>query len=446
VSTAARLHSANYTPVGTALEAFYAKDGEVLLSGPAGTGKSRAILEKLFLMAHRRYPGMRALIVRKTRESLTQTGLFTWEQFVLPETHPARQGPQRSHRQVYHFPNGSEIVVGGMDKPQKIMSSEYDFIYSQEAIELTEEDWESLTTRLRNGRVPYQQIMADTNPSHPRHWLKLRCDAGRCRLIQTRHEDNPVLHDGTGWTPFGETYLARLDNLTGARKLRLRYGRWVQAEGAIYEDWDANVHVVNPFPIPADWPRYWVIDFGFTNPFVCQWWAKDPDGRVYLYREIYRTKTLVEDHAREVARLMGWTWDEGKKRWDKSKATEPDPERVICDHDAEDRATLLRHLGVTTKAADKAVTAGIQEVQERLKVAADGKPRLFVFRGACLNPDRELVESAKPYCTEHEFDGYIWDVNKSAKECPVKQDDHGMDGVRYLCKHLARPPAVITWG
>jgi phage terminase large subunit len=108
---------------------------------------------------------------------------------------PSVHGPQRSHRQVYHFPNGSEVVVGGMDKPQKIMSSEYDFIYPQEAIELNEEDWESLTTRLRNGRVPYQQIVADTNPSHPRHWLKLRCDAGRCRLINTTHEDNPVLYD-----------------------------------------------------------------------------------------------------------------------------------------------------------------------------------------------------------------------------------------------------------
>jgi hypothetical protein len=45
-------------------------------------------------------------------------------------------------------------MIGGMDKPTKIMSSEYDFIYVQEAIELTETDWENLTTRLRNGRCP----------------------------------------------------------------------------------------------------------------------------------------------------------------------------------------------------------------------------------------------------------------------------------------------------
>lgn len=310
-----------------------------------------------------------------------------------------------------------------MDKPQKIMSSEYDFIYPQEAIELNEEDWEALTTRLRNGRVPYQQIVADTNPSHPRHWLKLRCDAGRCKLINTTHEDNPVLFDQgrKQYTPFGESYLGKLDNLTGARKLRLRYGRWVQAEGAIYEEWDANRHVIDPFTIPKEWLRYLSIDFGFTNPFVCQWWAKDPDGRVYLYREIYRAKTLVEDHAREIARLMGWVWDGSKNTWDRTNAVDPTPQMVLCDHDAEDRATLTRHLKLATRAADKAVTAGIQEVSERLKVAGDGKPRLFLFRGACVKPDPELLDSAKPSCTEHEFDSYAWDVGK-IKEQPVKED------------------------
>ena len=32
----------------------------------------------------------------------------------------------------------------------------------------------------------------------------------------------------------------------------------------------------------------WSVDFGFTNPIVIQWWAEDPDGRLYLYRELYR--------------------------------------------------------------------------------------------------------------------------------------------------------------
>ncbi|HLS00652.1 MAG TPA: hypothetical protein VK054_01520, partial [Beutenbergiaceae bacterium] len=86
------------------------KGPEIMLAGPAGTGKSRASLEKIHLCAER-YPGMRALIVRKTRVSLTQTGLVTFEDHVLPEGHPVLQGAQRSHRSTYQYPNGSEIVV-----------------------------------------------------------------------------------------------------------------------------------------------------------------------------------------------------------------------------------------------------------------------------------------------------------------------------------------------
>ena len=57
-----------YTPRGGAVQVFERRDNEVLISGPAGTGKSRACLEKLHLMALLN-PGMRGLMVRKTRSS-----------------------------------------------------------------------------------------------------------------------------------------------------------------------------------------------------------------------------------------------------------------------------------------------------------------------------------------------------------------------------------------
>jgi hypothetical protein len=186
-----------------------------------------------------------------------------------------------------------------MDKPSKIMSTEYDIIYVQEAIELDENDWESLSTRLRNYKVPYQQLIGDTNPDAPRHWIMQRVKKGLLKLFESRHEDNPALFDPDGSiTRMGQEYLSRLDSLTGVRKLRLRFGKWVQAEGAIYTEFDRAIHLIDRFEIPKDWPRYWSIDFGYTNPFVCQFWAQDPDGRLYRYREIYFTQRLVEDHAR----------------------------------------------------------------------------------------------------------------------------------------------------
>lgn len=418
---------------GAAEELFRSRDPEVLLSGPAGTGKSVACLARLDMCACK-YPGMRAVIVRKTRASLTTTGLVTFEEGVLRLGSAVLDGPSRNMRRTYRYPNGSTIDVGGIDEPSRIMSSDYDLVYVQEATELTENDWEMLSTRLRNGKMPYQQIFGDCNPDAPTHWLYKRCQPpnNRCRMLESRHEDNPVLYDAKAgaWTAVGIGYLAKLDNLSGPRRERLRHGRWVQAEGVVYEGWDRTIHLIDRFPIPTDWPRYLGIDFGYTNLFVCGFYAKDNDGRLYLHREWARCKMLVEDHAIKIKQLL---------------AGEPRPTAIICDHDAEDRATLEKHLGMTTKAAYKAISDGIQFVAARLKKQPDGKPRLMVFRDALIDRCPHMAELSKPCGVVEEMDSYIWPKvkvttadGKPLKEVPVDDNNHSMDQLRYVVAELDR--------
>lgn len=395
------------------------------MSGPAGTGKSRALLEKLHLCASK-YAGMRGLIVRKTRASLTESGLVTWEEKVLPAHSFVKQGGKRRYRQSYSYANGSEVIVGGMDDPNRVMSTEYDLILCLEATELAEEDLENLTTRLRNGVMPYQQLAADCNPGGPMHWLKKRCDRQVTRLLESRHEDNPTLFDADGnITPGGLAYISKLDNLTGARKLRLRHGIWAMSEGMVYADvWDPAVHLVYRREIPREWSRVWVVDFGFTNPFVWQCWAIDDDGRMYRMAEIYQTKTLVEDHAKTI---LAW----------QREHEEPSPIAVVCDHDAEDRATLEKHLGYSTTAAHKAVSEGIQAVASRMRIAGDDKTRLLLLRDSLLAVDQDLIEAKKPTCCEEEVEGYVWAEGAAGtKEQPVKKDDHGLDCVRYAVAYV----------
>ena len=310
---------------GNCGEVVRSHEPEIMLEGPAGTGKSVAILWKIHAAA-RKYKGMRALIVRQTRESLTQSALVTYENNVLDRGWYQRlaAGCQRRVRQSYVYPNGSEIVVGGLDKPSKVMSTEYDLIYINEARETSEEAYEDLSSRLRNGRMPYQQMLGDTNPDAPTHWIKRRAQDGKVALLPTRHEDNPRYFSGGVWTAEGKRYLERLERLTGVRFLRLRKGIWAGAEGQIYDEWDEAIHVCERFEIPPDWPRYRAIDFGYTNPFVCQWWAVDPDGRAYLYRELYGVGRIVADWAVDIKCLS-----QGERiEW------------TCADWDAEDRATL----------------------------------------------------------------------------------------------------------
>jgi PBSX family phage terminase large subunit len=429
-----------YTPLGTAKELMSCREGEVLVSGPAGTGKSRACLEKLHRVALLT-PGVRCLIVRKTAVSLTSTALVTFREHVARESLEVGDltwyGGSTQEAAQYRYTNGSVIVVGGMDKAQKVMSSEYDLIYVQEATELSENDWEALTTRLRNGRISFQQLLADCNPDRPTHWLKQRCDKGMTKMLYASHKDNPTLFDGDVPTAAGASYLDKLNRLTGVRYQRLARGLWVAADGLVYDDYDPVVHLIDQFEIPDDWDRYWVIDFGFTNPFVLQWWAEDPDGRLYLYREIYMSGRLVEDHAKDALDIVmkDGVW------------IEPKPVAIICDHDAEDRATFTRHTKLPTTPAKKGKTKGIQLTQARFKVQKDGKPRIYFMRDAVVKRDVALGEAGKPTSTIEEITGYVWPEGKTGDQAeePVKEDDHGMDTTRYMASHRDRSEYRVRW-
>jgi phage terminase large subunit len=423
---------------GAALELANSRAKEVLISGAAGTGKSRAVLEKINLICLIT-PGTKALILRKTARSLATSALRTWERDVVKEALIDRSvsyygGSSREPAQ-YRYSNGSSVVIGGLDDPMKVMSTEYDVAFIQECTEITEEDWESVNIRLRNGAISFQQIIGDCNPSHPTHWLLERAASGKLAHLVSQHEDNPryFLPDGTPTTE-GVDYIARLDSLTGVRYLRLRKNIWAAAEGVIYEGFDPAIHVIDPFPVPASWERIWSIDFGHTNPFVWQDWALDEDRRAYLVREIYMSGRLVEDHARQILSLGG-----------------PRPSVIVCDHDAEDRATFERHTGMGTIAAEKAVTMGIDAVAERYKVAADGRPRLMYFRDALVEKDPAMVEKKLPTCTIEETPGYIWAPEPPGadrkREQPVKKNDHGKDAERYfVCEADLHGTTNVRWG
>ena len=409
-----------YEPKGGALELFHANEPEVLIVGAAGTGKSTAVLTKAFYCADK-FPGCRILLVRKTRASCTESILVTLEEKVMTGSIDyLKDGVQRANRHSYRLPNGSEIVVGGMDNPDRIMSTEWDLICTFETLELTEDDHERLLTRLRNGVTPVQQIICDSNPGHPGHWLNRRCTEGKMRRIISRHEDNPSIT---------EEYLDKLRSLTGVRRARLYEGKWAATEGLVYPEFDLAIHTIPAFEIPREWNRYRAIDFGFTNAFSCLWGAHSPEDILYIYREIYYSRRLVQDHAANIKKYsMG----------ERIITTIADP------NDAEGRATL-QSKGIHTIAAKKDIVHGIQLVQKRLEKRADGRPGLLFFNSILTEVDPLLKEEKKPIGIFDEFGIYAYPqgVNgKEQKELPMKNAEHSLDCLRYLCMHLEKS----NWG
>ena len=135
---------------GGARELWRYQGPEVILSGPYETGKTYAALYKLHTLLAK-YPKARGLMVRKTYKSLVASAVVSYEQKVLPHPpdHPdcpvSRYGGERP--EFYDYPNGSRLLLGGMDNADKFLSAEFDYIYVNQAEELSLDDWEKLTGR-----------------------------------------------------------------------------------------------------------------------------------------------------------------------------------------------------------------------------------------------------------------------------------------------------------
>jgi len=400
----------------------------VLFTGSAGGGKSRLAAEKINGYCLR-YPGAMAVMLRKTRESMTNSTVLFMDRTVIARHPEVKHYPSKNR---FEYSNGSILAYGGMkneEQREQIRSigqeGRVDILWMEEANKFSEDDYQEVLARMRGTAAPWLQTILTTNPDAPTHWINRRLIVGgEAKVYYSGAMDNP--HNPPA-------YLETLASLTGVMGKRLRDGKWIQAEGAVYADYDAAIHILDYFEPPIGWRRIRSIDFGYTNPFVCHWWAIDDDGRMCLYREIYMSQRIVEDHAKKIKEVEHWYLENGKP--------DPNRERIeasVSDHDAEDRATLHRY-GIITQPAKKSISPGIQAVQKRLLIAGDNKARLYFMRGALVEQDGRLLDSRKPTSTLEEIEGYVWpksNEGRPAKEVPVKENDHGMDAMRYGVMYL----------
>lgn len=409
-------------------------DDELLLCGPAGSGKTLAHLAYIDRMM-RAYPRLRVLLVRKVRIDLAETVMNTYERDILGYDNPICAGATRAHREAYRYPNGSIMMIAGFDRPGRVLSGEYDIVYAAEAKELSLNDWEYLTMRLgRTEAFPYPQLRADTNPDRPDHWILSRKKEGKLTYFDTWHQDNPAYWDANtnDWTPLGVRYSARLQNLSGVRRERYLFNKWVAAEGAIYEAYNEQIHVKDD-----DWltEQGWIKwdeargdyvpgarvvvvragqDWGYTHPGDHQVWLKDGDGRVCMVHEVFMTKQTIDWWTDEVL--------EAKEQWG-TRAVECDPSQPAY-------IKTFRNAGINAVPADNDVLPGIDRVQQRYAVQPDGEPRIYYRRKALKRRDPERDELKLPCGLIEEKTGYVW-LDKSKKDEPLKENDDANDTERY---------------
>ena len=378
-----------YEPLGAAEALLYSQDREVLIEGPAGTGKTRAIIEKCHVLCDT-IPGVRVLWVRATRASMTESVLVTFEERVLPPGSPIKSGARRFSRHSYRYPNGSEIIVGGLDNVDRIMSTEYDIICVFEATEIRLNDWEKLLTRGRNWKVSYQQQIADCNPSHQRHWLIMRARSGQMRHLQSRHSDNPALT---------QNYLADLaNNLTGHRRARLYEGLWVAAEGLVYPRAETCFceHIEPPMGTLVGG-----IDFGWSDPFCAlagtsYYDTGDEQWHLHIWYERYKSQCTIAEHARALPTGVVWYADPSE------------PQSIIELNRAEHR----------TRKAVNDILVGVNAVSSRIE------------QGTLHISDRCRALRA-------ELSAYHYPEDKTSEK-PVDEFNHACDALRYMVMGVDR--------
>ena len=137
-------------------------------------------------------------------------------------------------------------------------------------------------------------------------------------------------------------------------------------------------------------------------------------------------------------RVGGDTEDQG------DEATgEESMEVTVRGQDAEDRDTWHAD-GVYTVPAIKTVKPGLDAVSRRLR-----DERLFILRDGLIEADQELIDAKQPWQVEQGFDLYTWPRHGTAafgRDMPMKEDDHGMDMIRYATMYVdGRPGRPVPY-
>lgn len=250
------------------------------------------------------------------------------------------------------------------------------------------------------------KIFGTTNPDSPYHWLKRDFLSGNPDVKSWKFglDDNPQLPEED------KEYLKR--QYKGLWYQRFIEGKWVQAEGSVYDFFDEKLHVIDFAPSYTS--SYIVgVDYGTTNPCAFVLIGHDPNRfpNFWVESEYYfdsraqqRQKTDTE-YADDFKKFI-----EGRP----INAIYLDPTAVSF------RIELQKQGILNLYEAENSVLDGIRFVSKLLN-----------------NGTLKVCRSCKNVIKE--FQSYVWD-DKSALtgiDKPKKVNDHALDAIRYaLFTHL----------
>lgn len=435
---------------------------EILYGGAAGGGKSFLMRAAAILWCCA-IPGLQVYIFRRIRDDLVKNHMEGPKGFRALLAALENDGFCSIVEDEIRFWNGAKIYLCHCKDAKdvyKYQGAEIHVLLIDELTHFTEQMYRFLRNRVRMvgitlppeyvGRFP--RILCGANPGNIGHqfvkmgWidgveaLSIRhmpaSEGGmRRQYVPAKLNDNPSMAaDDPG-------YEDRLSGL-GSEALvsAMRDGDWSVIEGAFFDNWRLNRHVIRPFAIPTVWARLRAGDWGSAKPFSFGWYAVVTDahrtesglilprGCLVKYREWYGIKTSKEGGFEANVGLKLTAEEVAKGIVEREKGEKMDD--AVLDpatfqvNGAPSIAERMIGDGAWFRAADntrvagKGALSGWDQMRARLNGDEDGNPMLVMF-STCTHSIRTIPALQHDPLRPEDLD--------------TDGEDHAADETRYAC-------------
>jgi hypothetical protein len=409
-----------------------------LLGGAAGGSKSTvsrfgahrlclSIPGLSVLLLRKTYPELERTHIRKLRAEASELG-FQW----MEQAKEAR------------YKNGSVLECGHMDDEaslQKFLSSEYDLIIFEEAVQ---NDPDRLMELMSRARTSNEQVRAlggpwvwlPTNPGGPAHallrdlFISRTPDVERYPAIMKGYRDEDWVHvratldDNPYIDPDYETIA--LGGLRKARYQQLRNGDWDAAEGMFFEDFSARTHgrvmsMAKPITGVVE-----AVDWGYSSFGCVGWFAPVGDNHWHCIQEWKFKQLTAEDVARGIVTIRK---DLGIKKVSYT-VVDPSMWNKTGSGKGESFAETFARFGVPTRRGDNDRKMGWPRMAAWFKEAPDGVPWLTFDPNTC----KYLLRSIPALLCD----------KTDPEDIDTSLDDHGADMVRYFTQSRPSVSAMTS--
>jgi len=354
----------------------------LLVYGGAGAGKSWAVAQKLIINILYYYD-KKILCIRKTFPSLRLTSLELITN--LLNLYRIPYNLNKSEYIIYTIHN-NRIIFKGLDDPEKIQSiTDVDYIWIEEATELTKEEFMQCNLRLRGQELPkghYRQLIATFNPIGENNWIYknyFNRDIDDVKRYKYNYRSNNFLDS---------EYINELERLKEQDEELYRVftlGEWGQLTGLIFPNWTTAKKI-------PEGVTYYGLDFGYENPTALIEVTQRED-ELYVKELIYKTHLTNSELIEEMKSLN-------------IKGT------IIADSAEPNRIEEIYKAGFDIRPANKG--------KDSIRLGIDFLKRFKVY----------MVDSPN---IEKERSTYAFKKDKKGEPLdePVEYNNHAIDAIRY---------------